>query len=231
MTILAKGVNQTLAAENLIQQSSPPSVSTTSTQLSPTTRRLSVIRHVLDLTSNNTFPHPRKEISEYIQNRTIVKKKAVLTFKMIKVTVIRTVSKVAETGRKIVLQSYHRAKDIATTLTVTTYSRAKLLLKKALNRVGALWQYCKTGINHFVVKPLLNARVYVKHRFEKAYTRLGELFQRGKQIYATTIDTFKDETASYFENLANYYTGVYRQYTSEVKDIFESLKIPDSADS
>ena len=205
-----------------------PSISTKSIEPLSSTRKLSVIRHLVDLTSNNTYPHPRKEISEYIRNTTIVKKKAVLTFKLIKVTVVRTVSQVAESGRKIVLQSYRRVKDIATTLTVTTYSRAKQLLKKALNRVGALWKYCKTGINHFVVKPLLNARVFVKHRFHRAYARLGELFQRGRQIFDTTIDTFKDETASYFENLANYYTGVYTQYTSEVKDIFESLKIPDS---
>ena len=203
-------------------------ISTKSIEHLSSTRKLSVIRHIVDLTSNNTYPHPRKEVSEYIRNTTIVKKKAVLTFKLIKVTVVRTVSQVAESGRKIVLQSYRRVKDIATTLTVTTYSRAKQLLKKALNRVGALWKYCKTGINHFVVKPLLNARVFVKHRFHRAYARLGELFQRGRQIFDTTIDTFKDETASYFENLANYYTGVYTQYTSEVKDIFESLKIPDS---
>ena len=203
-------------------------ISTKSIEHFSSTRKLSVIRHIVDLTSNNTYPHPRKEVSEYIRNTTIVKKKAVLTFKLIKVTVVRTVSHVAESGRKIVLQSYRRVKDIATTLTVTTYSRAKQLLKKALNRVGALWKYCKTGINHFVVKPLLNARVFVKHRFHRAYARLGELFQRGRQIFDTTIDTFKDETASYFENLANYYTGVYTQYTSEVKDIFESLKIPDS---
>ena len=203
-------------------------ISTKSIEHLSSTKKLSVIRHIVDLTSNNTYPHPRKEVSEYIRNTTIVKKKAVLTFKLIKVTVVRTVSQVAESGRKIVLQSYRRVKDIATTLTVTTYSRAKQLLKKALNRVGALWKYCKTGINHFVVKPLLNARVFVKHRFHRAYARLGELFQRGRQIFDTTIDTFKDETASYFENLANYYTGVYTQYTSEVKDIFESLKIPDS---
>lgn len=147
---------------------------------------------------------------------------------MIKVTVIRTVSKAAETGRRIVLQSYRRVKDIATKLTVTTYTRAKLLLKQALHKIGALWQYCKTGINHFVVKPLLNARVYVRHRFEKAYTRLGQLFERGRQILDTTVDTLKKETSSYFENLATYYSSVYRQYTTEVKDIFDLLKIPDS---
>ena len=197
--------------------------------LPTTTRKLSIIRHVIDLTSNNTFPKPRKEISEYIRNETVVKKKAVLTFKMIKVTVVRTVSDVVDTGRRVVLQSYHRAKDIATKLTVTTYNRAKQLLKQAIHRVEALWQYCRTGINHFIVKPLLNARVYVKHRFEKAYSRLGEIFERGKQILNTTVDTVREETSNYFENLASYYSGVYRQYTSEVKDIIDSLKIPENS--
>ena len=193
------------------------------------TKKLSVIRHIIDLTSNNTFPKPRKEISEYIRNETVVKKKAILTFKMIKVTVVRTVSDVVDTGRRVVLQSYRRAKDIATKVTVTTYNRAKKLLKQALHRVEALWQYCKTGINHFIVKPLLNARVYVKHRFVKAYSRLGEIFERGKLILNTTVDTVREETSSYFEDLANYYSGVYRQYTSEVKDIFDSLKIPENS--
>ena len=197
--------------------------------LPTTTKKLSIIRHVIDLTSNNTFPKPRKEISEYIRNETVVKKKAVLTFKMIKVTVVRTVSDVVDTGRRVVLQSYHRAKDIATKLTVTTYNRAKQLLKQAIHRVEALWQYCRTGINHFIVKPLLNARVYVKHRFEKAYSRLGEIFERGKQILNTTVDTVREETSNYFEDLASYYSGVYRQYTSEVKDIFDSLKIPENS--
>ena len=71
-----------------------------------------------------------------------------------------------------------------------------------------------TKLNHFDVRPVLDARVFVKHRFHRAYARLGELFQRGRHIFDTTIDTFKDETASYFENLANYYKGVYTQYTS-----------------
>ena len=209
----------------------PPSGTTPSEEiLYPThTKKLSVIRHIIDLTSNNTFPKPRKEISEYIRNETVVKKKAILTFKMIKVTVVRTVSDVVDTGRRVVLQSYRRAKDIATKLTVTTYNRAKKLLKQALHRVEALWQYCKTGINHFIVKPLLNARVYVKHRFVKAYSRLGEIFERGKLILNTTVDTVREETSSYFEDLANYYSGVYRQYTSEVKDIFDSLKIPENS--
>ena len=212
---------------------SPSAIPTHSTKTTEgkniaSTSQLSVIRHIVDLTSNNTYPNPRREITEYIRNRTIAKKKAVLKFQMIKVTVIRTVSKAAETGRRIVLQSYRRVKDIATKLTVTTYARAKLLLKQALHRIGALWQYCKTGINHFVVKPLLNARVYVRHRFEKAYTRLGQLFERGRQILDTTVDTLKKETSSYFENLATYYSSVYRQYTTEVKDIFDLLKIPDS---
>ena len=61
------------------------------------------------------------------------------------------------------------------------------------------------------MKPFLNARVFAKHRFQRAYARLGELFQRGRHIFDTTIDTFKDETASYFENLAK---GGYTQYTS-----------------
>ena len=153
---------------------------------------------------------------------------ATLTLHKIRVTVIKSVSTAIQTGKRIVLRTYQNVKNITTSIPVTTYIRSRQLLRTALGRVEALWQYCQTGINHFIVKPLLDARVYIKERFRNAYARLDEVFKRGKLIFDRTAGDVREETQNYFENLANYYSGVYRQYSKEVRDIFESLKIPAS---
>jgi hypothetical protein len=210
-------------SENLIREQTTTAASVSSLA-SQTTRKLSVIRHKTDLTSNNTYPNPRKETFEYIRNTKVTKGKAKLSFKKIKVTVIRTY----EEGKRIVYQTYQKVKDIATTVVVTTYENSRKLLEQALQRVEALWQYCKTGIDHYIVKPLLNARVLVKNKFEQTYSRLNEIFNRGKTILKQTTNDVRAEASKYFDSLAKYYTDVYRQYSTEVRDIFESLKVPDS---
>ncbi|XP_052799319.1 serine-rich adhesin for platelets-like [Mya arenaria] len=180
------------------------------------------IRHSQDLLSNNTYPHPRKEQFEYAHNASLTHGKATLSIQKIKVTVYKTY----EYGKRVVLQTYQRVKDISTQVIVTTYTRSRELLQKALKRVEALWQYCKDGVDHYIVKPLLNAQVFIKERFNNAYYQLSKLFERGQIILENTVDNVSEESNTYFETLTDYYTGVYRQYSSELRNIFDSLKVP-----
>ena len=200
----------------------------TASRFIPATIKRSSIRHIIDLTSNNTYPDPRKEIYEYIHNKQLAKGPAKLTLKQITVTVIRGAQSLAEQGKKVVLRTYQRVKNISTAVTVTVYRRSRQLFKTALERVEALWKYCESGINHYIVRPLLDTRVFIKEKFESAYARLSETFNRGKQIFESTVENVGKEADDYFESLANYYTDVYKQYSTEVRDIFSSLKIPDS---
>ncbi|KAH3877528.1 hypothetical protein DPMN_001401 [Dreissena polymorpha] len=190
---------------------------------SVSTTHVAKVRYEVDLTSNNTYPFPHKETYEYSHNTSLANGPAKLTLAKIRVTVYRSY----EYSKKVVLQTYQRVKDISTSVTVTAFQNSRELLQTALKRVEALWSYCKTGVDHYIVKPLLNAQVYIKERFNNAYAQLTRLFERGKTIIEQTVDNVNEETNAYYDSLANYYTGVYRQYSTELWNIFESLKIPE----